>query len=49
MKKAKKIIIPEVKLASDMFKCQSCGYAVRIRVLGDTCKCSKCGGTMVRL
>ena len=24
---------------SDMFKCGSCGYATRIRVLGDTCTC----------
>lgn len=28
---------------SDMFKCGSCGYATRIRVLGDTCTCPRCG------
>lgn len=34
---------------SDMFKCGSCGYATRIRVLGDTCTCPRCGATMRRL
>lgn len=34
---------------SDMFKCGSCGYATRIRVLGDTCMCPQCGATMRRL
>ena len=33
---------------SDMFKCGSCGYATRIRVLGDTCTCPRCGATMRR-
>ncbi len=28
---------------SDMFKCGPCGYATRIRVLGDTCTCPRCG------
>ena len=45
----RKTVIPMMKVASDMFKCSSCGYVVRIRVLGDVCKCSKCGGTMRRL
>lgn len=34
---------------SDMFKCGSCGYATRIRVLGDTCTCPRCGATMRHL
>lgn len=33
---------------SDMFKCGSCGYVTRIRVLGDTCTCPRCGATMRR-
>ena len=34
---------------SDMFKCGPCGYATRIRVLGDTCTCPRCSATMRRL
>lgn len=47
---AKKIVsLPKVKNASDMFKCNSCGYALYKRVLGDTCTCPQCGATMRRL
>lgn len=41
--------LPVVKNASDLFKCNSCGYALYKRVLGDTCTCPNCGGTMRRL
>lgn len=34
---------------SDFFKCASCGYTVRMRALGNTAKCSQCGGTMYRI
>lgn len=34
---------------SDFFKCGSCGYTVRMRVLGNTARCSQCGGTMQRV
>lgn len=46
----KKILVPTGKMASgDFFKCQSCGYTVRMLVRGDTATCSKCGGRMVRV
>ena len=32
----------------DFFRCGSCGYVTRIRVLGNTCRCPQCGGTMTR-
>ena len=35
--------------AGDYFKCASCGYTVRYKVLGDTARCSQCGGTMYRV
>lgn len=34
--------------ASDYFKCESCGYTVRMLVRGDTAHCSQCGGIMHR-
>lgn len=34
---------------SEWFKCTSCGYTVRMRVLGDTATCSQCGGKTIRL
>ena len=37
-----------VKMYGDWFQCTSCGYLVRMRVLGDTAHCSQCGGTMRR-
>lgn len=37
-----------MNLASDFFKCRSCGYTVRMLVRGDTATCSQCGGTMDR-
>lgn len=33
---------------SDTFKCSSCGYMTKIRVLGNTCRCPHCGGVMHR-
>ena len=35
--------------AGDYFKCSSCGYTVRYKVLGNTARCSQCGGTMYRV
>lgn len=35
--------------AGDYFKCGSCGYTVRYKVLGNTARCSQCGGTMYRV
>lgn len=40
--------IHAMNLASDYFKCRSCGYTVRMRVRGNTAHCSQCGGTMDR-
>lgn len=37
-----------VMRSGDFFKCASCGYTVRMRVLGNTARCSQCGGTMHR-
>ena len=48
MKKKIKVWLPKFKVASDWFECASCGYLVRMRVLGDTAHCSQCGGTMHR-
>ncbi len=48
-KEEKEIRIPEVELAGgDWFKCESCGYTVRMLVRGDTATCSQCGGRMYR-
>lgn len=41
-------IIPAVIMSSDWFECESCGYTVRMRVLGNIAHCSQCGGTMHR-
>lgn len=43
--------IPFIMNLSDFFKCQnpSCGYTIRKRVLGNTARCSQCGGTMRRI
>lgn len=38
----------ELRLASDWFKCEDCGYTVRMLVRGDRVTCSQCGGTMER-
>lgn len=35
--------------SGDYFKCGSCGYTVRYKVLGNTARCSQCGGTMYRV
>lgn len=40
--------IPAINFASDFFKCDSCGYTVRMLVRGNTAHCSQCGGTMYR-
>lgn len=40
--------LPNLSFASEYFKCESCGYTVRMLVRGDTARCSKCGGTMNR-
>ena len=46
----KKIIIPKGKMAGgDFFKCEKCGYTVRMLVPGNTATCSQCGGRMVRI
>ena len=46
--KIRHILLPEIEMSSDWFACTSCGYLVRMRVLGDTAHCSQCGGTMRR-
>lgn len=33
---------------SDWFVCSSCGFGEYIKVIGDTCRCPKCNGTMRR-
>ena len=43
-----KPILSKYSSSGDWFVCTSCGYLVRIRVLGDTAHCSQCGGTMRR-
>lgn len=49
-KDKRKITIPTGKLAdSDWFKCEKCGYTVRMLVLGDRATCSQCGGQMIRI
>lgn len=40
--------ISTMNLASDYFKCRSCGYTVRMLARGNTARCSQCGGTMDR-
>lgn len=46
----KKILVPTGNMASgDFFKCQNCGYTIRMLVRGDTATCSQCGGRMVRI
>lgn len=46
----KKLIVPTGKFANgDWFKCQNCGYTIRMKVLGNTATCSECGGRMVRI
>lgn len=45
----KNFVSKAILYVSDMFKCGSCGYAMRIRVLGDTCRCPQCGATMRRV
>lgn len=49
MKKRIIFRLPLLRVASDMFKCGSCGHAEYRRVLGDTATCPRCGGTMRRL
>lgn len=34
---------------SEYFKCQRCGYTVRAKILGNTARCSQCGGIMRRV
>lgn len=49
-RKTKKIRVPEGTFYdSDWFKCERCGYTVRMKVLGNTATCSQCGGTMRRV
>lgn len=48
MRKPIKIWLADVCFDSDWFECMSCGYVVRMRVLGNTAHCSQCGGTMRR-
>lgn len=46
----KKLLIPRGKMASgDYFKCEKCGYTIRMLVRGDTAICSQCGGRMNRV
>ena len=48
----KDIILMQLsKNTGDFFKCtnSSCGYTVRMRVLGNTAKCSQCGSIMRRI
>ena len=33
---------------SDHFTCTKCGYETYVKVLGNTCSCPECGGTMYR-
>lgn len=48
--KSKKTVIPVGMFCDgDWFKCQNCGYTVRMKVLGNTATCSECGGRMVRI
>lgn len=46
---SREIMRAKVMSAGDYFKCASCGYTVRYKVLGNTAKCSQCGGTMYRV
>lgn len=45
----RRIVSKVILYVSDMFKCGTCGYAMRVRVIGDTCKCPQCGATMRRM
>lgn len=45
----KDYVISVLKFESDTFVCSSCGVRIRKRILGDTCTCSNCGGTMHRV
>ena len=48
--KSKKTVIPVGMFCDgDWFKCQNCGYTVRMKVLGNTATCSECGGRIVRI
>ncbi len=49
MTKIKNIYKHVLHYACDMFKCDVCGYALRVRVMGNTYKCPQCGATMRRL
>ena len=40
--------VPEGSFAGDGFKCSSCGYDNMMKVLGNSAKCPRCGGTMYR-
>lgn len=43
------IFMPKTyKHKSDTFVCSNCGRRVILKVYGDTCTCSECGGTMYR-
>ena len=41
--------LPAIRVASDQFKCRSCGFVEYLRSLNNTAKCPQCGGTMDRL
>ena len=44
-----KIIMMAIKsYISDYFVCQSCGFGMYFKVIGDTCTCPECGGKMKR-
>lgn len=48
--KTKKFIVPAGRFRDgDWFKCQKCGYTIRMKVLGNIATCSECGGRMVRI
>lgn len=52
MEKKKEKLIDKVFVVmsnGDWFKCSSCEYTVRMRVLGNSATCSRCGGRMNRL
>ena len=46
--KREKMNVVTSNFASDYFKCNSCGYTVRMLVRGDYATCSQCGGRMQR-
>lgn len=46
----KPLQVPVGKMADgDWFKCQSCGYTTRMKVLGNYASCPECGKRMVRV